>query len=372
MKTTNLYIKTTILLVTFLFSLAFIGDSADAKVCVNMAGQWNGTSTIDGTDCGDAVYTVNYTGNITQDNDCNISHPVGTKTYTGYVEGNNVFWSGSFPDEGGITKIDSVAITVSGDGNSINGVEYWTWYFGGVAVCSGTTSINANQAGAASDPVPDIKANGSDNSITVSEGAPVAITISLDPGSQVAQNADWWVLESAPDGWYYYDVIGGFWSFLPGLSVTYQGPLFNLASFGVLNTSELPVGTYTFYFGVDMTMNGLVDVPLFYDYVGVSVQIDLTGTWKGTWHSRVYGINGDFKTTVVQQGSTLSGLISVPDIGIYNADLKGTGTGNNVVFGDFAGKITFTGTLSGNSTLSGTYVYPSQSDNGTWQAAKQN
>jgi len=126
---------------------------------------------------------------------------------------------------------------------------------------------------AAYDPVPDIKANGSDNSITVSKSTPVAITISLDPGSQVAQNADWWVVESAPDGWYYYDVIGGSWSFLPGLSVTYQGSLFNFASFGVLNTSALPVGTYTFYFGVDMNMNGLLDFDqLSYDSIVVNVK----------------------------------------------------------------------------------------------------
>lgn len=119
---------------------------------------------------------------------------------------------------------------------------------------------------------PDIKANGSDSAITVSSGSPVSITIALDPGDETGQNADWWVVENWPDGWSYYDVIGGSWLFLPGLSVTYQGPLFNFASFGVLNTSGLPVGTYIFYFGVDMNMNGSLDFDqLYFDGVVVNV-----------------------------------------------------------------------------------------------------
>ena len=121
-------------------------------------------------------------------------------------------------------------------------------------------------------PVPDIKANGSDGLVSVSHGTPVSIAISLDPGDHAGQNADWWVVESAADGWYYYDVVGGSWSFVPGLSVTYQGGLFNFASFEVLNTSGLPVGTYTFYFGVDMNMNGSLDFSQLYcDYVVVNV-----------------------------------------------------------------------------------------------------
>jgi len=118
----------------------------------------------------------------------------------------------------------------------------------------------------------DIKANGQDGPIAVTPSDPVSIEISLDPGYKAAQNADWWVVENGPDGWSYYDVIGGSWLFLPGLSVTYQGPLFNFASFGVLNTSGLPVGTYSFYFGVDMNVNGLLDFDqLYYDGVVVNV-----------------------------------------------------------------------------------------------------
>jgi hypothetical protein len=120
--------------------------------------------------------------------------------------------------------------------------------------------------------VPGIKANGQEGFVYVAQGSPVSITIALDPGDEAGQNADWWVAENGPGGWFYYDVIGGSWSFLPGLSVTYQGPLFNLSSLEVLNTSGLPVGTYIFYFGVDMNMNASLDSDqLYYDSVVVNI-----------------------------------------------------------------------------------------------------
>jgi len=119
---------------------------------------------------------------------------------------------------------------------------------------------------------PDIKANGSDSAITVSSGSPVSITIALDPGDKTGQNADWWVAEYGPDGWSYYDVIGGSWLFLPGLSVAYEGALFNFASFELLNTLGLTVGTHIFYFGVDMNMNGSLDSnQLYFDWVTINV-----------------------------------------------------------------------------------------------------
>jgi hypothetical protein len=46
----------------------------------------------------------------------------------------------------------------------------------------------------------------------------------------------------------------------------------DLSPYEVLNMSGLPVGSYTFYFGVDMNMNGSVDIgQLYYDSVEVNV-----------------------------------------------------------------------------------------------------
>ena len=101
-----------------------------------------------------------------------------------------------------------------------------------------------------------------------------------------------------------------------------------------------------------------------------STTVNVTGTWQGSWQSSAHNINGTFATNITQQGSVLSGTINVPEIGMSGADLKGTVNGNIITFGDIDEKITFTGTVSGESAASGTYIYPSLTDNGAWQGNK--
>lgn len=127
-------------------------------------------------------------------------------------------------------------------------------------------------------PIPNIQANGSDGPLNISIADSLSVTIALDPKSQNGINADWWIVASTPLGWYYYDVIGGAWTWYPGLSVTYQGPLFNINQVEITDTlrtfPELASGTYVFYFGVDMNMNGLIDFgPLFLYYDSVQVNV---------------------------------------------------------------------------------------------------
>jgi sucrose-6-phosphate hydrolase SacC (GH32 family) len=118
-------------------------------------------------------------------------------------------------------------------------------------------------------PVPDIKSNGSDGPVTISTLDPLSVKIELDPGNYPGVQADWWVLANTPVGFYYKNLSFG-WQ--PGLFVTHQGPLFNLTPpLEVLNASGLPIGNYTFYFAVDGNMNGILDGPLFYDSVEVSI-----------------------------------------------------------------------------------------------------
>jgi hypothetical protein len=104
--------------------------------------------------------------------------------------------------------------------------------------------------------------------------------------------------------------------------------------------------------------------------INPSTTIDVEGTWQGTWQSHAYGLSGTFSTNITQQNSALSGTISVPEIGMSGATLKGSVNGNIITFGDIDDKITFTGTVAGESAASGTYVYPSLSDNGVWQGNK--
>jgi len=111
----------------------------------------------------------------------------------------------------------------------------------------------------------------------------LSVTVALDPGSRSDKDADWWVVAnisdtSTIDGWYYFDLSA--FGFMPvgdspfNLLATHQGALFNLAALQILNipVSVFPSGTYTFYFAVDMNMNGFVDLDeLFFDFVVVNI-----------------------------------------------------------------------------------------------------
>ncbi len=118
----------------------------------------------------------------------------------------------------------------------------------------------------------DIKINGSDVPVTVPSGSPVLVTVSLNAGSNAGDNVDLWVIADTPFGWYSY--TSGWQS---GVTVTYQGQLVNLPQTTVLNTilprnEDDNNGEYTFYFGVDMNMNGTPDGgSMFYDSVAVEI-----------------------------------------------------------------------------------------------------
>lgn len=121
-------------------------------------------------------------------------------------------------------------------------------------------------------PVPDIKANGSDGPLNIRAGDDVTVSVTLNCGSFLNQNADWWVAKYGPDGWYFYDVPGGTWTFQPGLNVTYQGPLFELGTTNLWGPSGLSAGTHTFYFGIDRFMDGEVSYDqLSYDSISIQV-----------------------------------------------------------------------------------------------------
>ncbi len=118
---------------------------------------------------------------------------------------------------------------------------------------------------------PDIKANGQDGPITIPTTTPLAISVNLNPASYAGQDADWWVAESTPSGSFnYYDLGAG--SMTPGLLPTYQGALFGLGSTSLPNPSNLTVGAHTFYFAVDLNMNGSLDMDsMYFDAVRVNV-----------------------------------------------------------------------------------------------------
>ena len=118
-------------------------------------------------------------------------------------------------------------------------------------------------------PIPDIKVNGSDGPITLYQNDTLTITVSLN-NNGITDNADWWLAAQAPFGLYFYTFSG----WVPYTKPAYQHPLFYLPTYEVFSTSIswLQEGTYTFYFGVDMVMDGIITWDsLYYDTVEVNI-----------------------------------------------------------------------------------------------------
>ncbi len=120
------------------------------------------------------------------------------------------------------------------------------------------------------DPIPNIKANGSDGPITIKNTDKLSVTVSLDPGGHSGENADWWVVAVTPMGVYSYNFRSDLWR--SRLATAKQEALKEMASIEVLNMSGLPPGLYTFYFGVDMNMDGSLDMDkAYYDSINVTI-----------------------------------------------------------------------------------------------------
>ena len=90
-----------------------------------------------------------------------------------------------------------------------------------------------------------------------------SLTVKLASGTSPQVSADWWLLASTPWGHWYYYVYPNHWidagTDLSRIAPAYQGYLFALPPFEVVNLSNIPSGTYTFYFGIDTNMNGILD-----------------------------------------------------------------------------------------------------------------
>ena len=115
-------------------------DPTPDPTCVDVSGTWNTTELVNGTDCGDGTYT-NYNEFTVTQSGCNITVDAGAYgTHSGTVNGSQITYTGSYPEEGGTTTIN-VNLTVSG--NSLSGSSTWTWRNG--TSCSGTTQISGTK-----------------------------------------------------------------------------------------------------------------------------------------------------------------------------------------------------------------------------------
>lgn len=139
----------------------------------------------------------------------------------------------------------------------------------------GAYSLSAAPAGGATASLtPDIRANGQGGSVTLTSGGTLTVTAALTVGG-TAPTCDWWLVAETPYGWYCYV---GSWLPVSTLGNTFY-PVYQGAAATVPTTTVLSAGTvgwslgrYVFYFGLDTSLNGGVDLAAL-TYAAVTVDL---------------------------------------------------------------------------------------------------
>jgi hypothetical protein len=174
----------------------------------------------------------------------------------------NVVWNTFF---GGNSSDYIGDFVMDGSGHAyVSGVGY-DW---GSPINPHSGSYDASVTAFSLFPIPDIKANGSDGLVSITEAETLQIRVSLNSNGSNG-DVDYWLAYQGPSGWVHYNNTTKIWE--TGLGVTHQGQLMDLGNKKVFQ-SKLSPGNYTFYFGVDMNMDGKVTKSSLYkDEVQVTV-----------------------------------------------------------------------------------------------------
>ncbi len=192
------------------------------------------------------------------------------KTLSGMDQNSTANWFTLAPGDEPLSEIfynpSGAIVTIDLDADIYEDLDRNT-VFGSIELQPYSSLILIHTGASVSEPLPDIKINGSDSDIILNKSSNLAITIELDPGSRLSENADWWLVAYTLRGWYFYNENTGQWSsnavpFRQGALYTIDTPESILS----VSTSNLPSGSYHFYFGVDTVMNMQVDYDvLFFD-----------------------------------------------------------------------------------------------------------
>jgi hypothetical protein len=133
------------LLLPAMFTLGCGGSTTLQDPTVNLTGTWTITETITSANsvCSGEVGEIDvWTANVVQNgNDLTVTVTSGSltgATFTGTISGDNIDWSGSYPDSGGTTNVTSTDLTATN--TTLSGTASWTWSDGADS-CSGQTQI---------------------------------------------------------------------------------------------------------------------------------------------------------------------------------------------------------------------------------------
>ena len=102
---------------------------------------------------------------------------------------------------------------------------------------------------------------------------------------------------------------------------------------------------------------------------------DLAGTWQGSWQSvKPDQSSGSFVLHWTQSGSSLTGSITINGTPCLNGgNISGEVNGDQITFGVVAGQVnvSYTGTLKGQDTISGSYSTDCGNASGDWTATRK-
>jgi len=106
----------------------------------SIAGNWNVQEVVDSTNCGEGVYTINYTA-IATVNGSEITVLANGVARTGTLNASGIKFNVSYPEDGGTTASTG---TLTFNQSTFTGNSSWTWSGSGFK-CSGTSEISASK-----------------------------------------------------------------------------------------------------------------------------------------------------------------------------------------------------------------------------------
>lgn len=106
-----------------------------------IAGTWTVISQVNGTQCGEGTYTETQSLDIERSGSSLTVTDSDGNVFTGSVDGNNVQWSGSFPEDDGTTTLN-LSATLDADGTGFSGSSNFTYRSDdGSIVCDGSSTF---------------------------------------------------------------------------------------------------------------------------------------------------------------------------------------------------------------------------------------
>jgi hypothetical protein len=252
--------------------------SSDAFVaCLNSSGNltWN---TFLGSSQDDAGYDIirDSSGNLYLTGFSTASWGSPLNGYNGYGDvfvactdsSGNMIWN-TFLGSSGEDYVYGIGQSSSGS-IYVTGFSMGSW---GTPVNEHSGGCDAFFASLSVHPQTEIIANGIDFQMRINQTDTLQIRVSLNSNG-LTKDADFWLCFKSDSGYNsYYNEASNSWE--QGTEVSHQGALFDLTNKKVFQSSKLPPGEYTFFFGVDMKMDGkLTKDCLYYDEVKVTITED--------------------------------------------------------------------------------------------------